>query len=613
MTLAQLRANIIEWIKTGIPLNVKSSNMRTLLTWLAIRLDIQEPGRLHILKKSGNNLDELEVGDRVTGVVEDTFILNAIYIGGNPDLLSSYENSVDTTAEWGSITGDINNQTDLIDLLLSLTGNNPSGSSLINPFYFNSSGTLTYFLGADGFILNGTLYNTPVFGSVTLAESDETNNRFDVLVINQNGTVGVVQGTAAENPVIPLIHTNTQIAVTTILVEANTTEPADVVTDNVYNENAQIIGGEWNTSASGATVILDSEEQAQTGTKSIKFNNAAAGAWVLFENNQDSSGANLSGIKLSIYITETHNYRFSLKIPATDGNSAPGIFFENGQYGFSNTTLNTWQTIIIPATAFNGIAGIEFNSIQFSNERADSTFYVDQVQIQEGLNAVNNTLPNYTLELEANRLKLLKDGLVNSFVDLPENSSTGKQKQVIQIQNEWRDTAYPNWTTFNAGTLYFFPTGNAVNDNGSGTPLVSQSQSGIMIPKGYKVTKITWNHLTTFSGDFEMLVLLGKPSDTSSGGYVVYSNGDFQILNGASYAGSMNLFELYRDFYYSNSVNAFTRLNNTQYKRELIMDNTAGINEAVDNDAQLMIFLRRDVSDLAFRVRFVASIEIEEI
>ena len=225
--------------------------------------------------------------------------------------------------------------------------------------------------------------------------------------------------------------------------------------------------------------------------------------------------------------------------------------------------------------------------------------------------------------LEGNRLLEVQAGS-NITVDntdplRPIVSSSGgggatKQKQVIQIQNEWRDTAYPNWTTFNAGTLYFFPTANAVNDDGSGTPLVTQSQSGIMIPKGYKVNKITWNHLVTSSGEFEILCLLGKPSDTTGDGYEVFANGDFQGLGSSNYSSKMNLFELYRDLFYNNSVNPFTAANSTQYKRELILDNTGGVNEAADNDAQLMIFLRRIESpELAFRVRFVASIEIEEI
>lgn len=90
MTVAEIKANIISWVKTGIPFNVKSSNVRALLTWITNRIDVQEPGRIKIIKKSGNLSIDQEIGDRVTGVIEDILVINAIYIGGDISLLSSY-------------------------------------------------------------------------------------------------------------------------------------------------------------------------------------------------------------------------------------------------------------------------------------------------------------------------------------------------------------------------------------------------------------------------------------------------------------------------------------------------------------------------------------------
>jgi len=90
MTILEIKSKIVEWIKTGIPQNVKSSNMRTLLSKLAIRVDVQEVGRLKVLKATGNASESQEVGDKVTGIVQDTLIINAIYLGGNVNLLASY-------------------------------------------------------------------------------------------------------------------------------------------------------------------------------------------------------------------------------------------------------------------------------------------------------------------------------------------------------------------------------------------------------------------------------------------------------------------------------------------------------------------------------------------
>lgn len=90
MTVSEILSNIIDYIKTGIPNNVKSANVRALLTGITKRMDVQEVGRLRIVKAPSNTSIDLEVGDRVTGIVEDTFIQGAIYLGGSINLLSSF-------------------------------------------------------------------------------------------------------------------------------------------------------------------------------------------------------------------------------------------------------------------------------------------------------------------------------------------------------------------------------------------------------------------------------------------------------------------------------------------------------------------------------------------
>ena len=112
MTVQEIKSNILKWIKTGVPKNVKSANVRTLLTWITKRIDVQETGRLRIVKFSGNTSIDLEISDRVTGIVEDTFIQNAIYLGGNINLLTSFfvfsatsGNNTDTENTYQNING----------------------------------------------------------------------------------------------------------------------------------------------------------------------------------------------------------------------------------------------------------------------------------------------------------------------------------------------------------------------------------------------------------------------------------------------------------------------------------------------------------------------------
>lgn len=90
MTIQEIRAKIVEWITTGIPSNVKSFRIRTLLTNMAIRMDLLEAGRLKITKAEGNFALELEVGDNIYGYIESQLVYDAIYLGGDISLLSSY-------------------------------------------------------------------------------------------------------------------------------------------------------------------------------------------------------------------------------------------------------------------------------------------------------------------------------------------------------------------------------------------------------------------------------------------------------------------------------------------------------------------------------------------
>jgi len=311
---------------------------------------------------------------------------------------------------------------DLIEYINNIIGIGSNGSRLINPSYFNIPGTLQYIVQADAYIINGTLYNTPVNDTVTLSPSDSTNNRFDVIVVNIDGSVTSVTGTPATSPAVPLIDDQTQVTVTKVLVEANATQPSGVTTTLVFDENRQVAGDEWDTTASPAlTIDLESAEQAENGVTSAKFAVESSDNYISFEDTSTYNGADLSTVRFGIYIKKPDNYRFSVKITNVDGDVASGIFFESGQYGFNNATINEWQIITIPASAFEGISSIVYDKIQFGNEGDNSEpFYFDFLQIQEGLEPISGGIPNYTLNFVGDELQLLKDGLVNSTVNLGE-------------------------------------------------------------------------------------------------------------------------------------------------------------------------------------------------
>lgn len=90
MTIQEIKSNITAWITTGIPANIKSFRVRSILSNMATRIDVQEAGRLRITKPTGNESTLLELGDIVYGIIEDELVRYGIYIGGDQNLLASY-------------------------------------------------------------------------------------------------------------------------------------------------------------------------------------------------------------------------------------------------------------------------------------------------------------------------------------------------------------------------------------------------------------------------------------------------------------------------------------------------------------------------------------------
>lgn len=257
-------------------------------------------------------------------------------------------------------------------------------NEVLNGDYFNTTG-YEYFVWADLYRINNVLYNTFISDTLTLTAADPTNDRFDIIVINNNGTFSVIEGTAAANPEVPTlsIDTDTQVELVTIRVTANTTSPDGITTRLVYDENAQEAGGEWDTASTGASVILNSAEQAESGTVSIKYNNASNNDAAEFSYSSAFNGSDLSSIKFNIYLPTSDNYRFYV-IFALGGVSLSRILVEDGLFGFNSSTTASWQTIIIPSSAITDITTGTYDEIGFVNNRNNVTFFIDNVNIQEG-------------------------------------------------------------------------------------------------------------------------------------------------------------------------------------------------------------------------------------
>ena len=119
--------------------------------------------------------------------------------------------------------------------------------------------------------------------TVTLNAADITDDRIDLIIIDTTG-LNKITGTPSASPLEPSYDPATQIKTNIVLVQANVSVP-DVTIIDVYKENTQEAGGEWDTSESttAARIDLANTTAPLFETKDIKTDGALTGDTILFE------------------------------------------------------------------------------------------------------------------------------------------------------------------------------------------------------------------------------------------------------------------------------------------------------------------------------------------
>lgn len=357
MTISEIKTKIVEWIKTGIPANVKSSNMRTLLANMAVRQDVQESGRLKIVKDPANSSESLEVNDKVTGIVENVLIIHAKYLGGDENLLESYEITTYLTAA------------DLYDV----------NQIIYAPYrwvedYKYEVISVKWF--EDG-IIDTIIFNQ----EITLDAADPTpgQNRIDTLVFNYTSdTVYAVKGDTSATP-SPKALAEDELLIAFVSVDGDTTAPVGVSNGDIYLDNA-----EWASAVSGA-VDADSTNQPKDGTKSIEFDSAPAGDYVQLTDGSGIAGDNATSLIMDIYLN-TLGTRPRLLVEAYDDSAAllGSVLLRHNSYGLDRTIIGAWQGIVIPAASLGIVDGVVFKSLKMTVDQFITDGYIDNIKLQYG-------------------------------------------------------------------------------------------------------------------------------------------------------------------------------------------------------------------------------------
>jgi hypothetical protein len=239
------------------------------------------------------------------------------------------------------------------------------------------------------FVIDGKIYKS-LETTVTLGTADATHPRIDVIVVNKDGTVEVVAGTAAADPVKPEIDADEQVEVTFVTVASGATAPSSVANTDIYKEDT-----EWTSSVVG-NVAADDTTDPYAGTKAIAFSQADNGDRVLLTSSGTVNPADMDSLLFRIknvsYGDSSRN-RIRMAWYYNDTRVSNWVDLRHGSYGFDGRNTAEYQTIAIPVGNFIP-DGSTINRLRIQVAAATGqtlSFYLDNIQYQTGVTAVDTS------------------------------------------------------------------------------------------------------------------------------------------------------------------------------------------------------------------------------
>lgn len=244
----------------------------------------------------------------------------------------------------------------------------------------NVDGSYTYDVTAVFFAIGGVQYTNPE-DQVTLANSDPSLDRIDVIVAQTNGAIGVVEGTPAADPQQPSYNASTQIPLAFILVTAGSTEPT-VVQEWIYFNNA-----EWTTLASNARINPASTNNPYSATLDVEGTAVQNGDNIRYTDPTpptDMTLYNVLTFKLRSKAVWPNTSRIDLRW--YDGATPLGttVSIANNSYGFQSSQTSSYQTISISLSDFGAVSNPTALLMTITTVGGQTIgFYIDDIQLQD--------------------------------------------------------------------------------------------------------------------------------------------------------------------------------------------------------------------------------------
>lgn len=238
------------------------------------------------------------------------------------------------------------------------------------------------------YAIDGTIY-TIGEAQVTLAVGDVTNPRLDVIALDITGVI-VIQGTPAADPQIPTVDPQTQIALTTVLVNANATTP-NITETIVYDENV-----EWTTTAT-ATANFVAINHPVHGTKNIRITGWNNPTYIRFTNGSVISTVDINVIRLTIFLTTAISSTRNINVTLYNGAVGVSQTLSLTNYGLSKTAVGVDQVIAVPISQF-ALSSTNFNRIEFRSPGTGAVnLSIDYIVLQRGF-VTYNSITNITTQ-----------------------------------------------------------------------------------------------------------------------------------------------------------------------------------------------------------------------
>jgi hypothetical protein len=294
-------------------------------------------------------------------------------------------------------------KTDTDDLQSQIDAIIPANTLLNGGVYYTGSG-FTYDVTALLYRIQGVIYTSSP-QQVTLSASDPTNDRIDVIVVDNTGIVSVITGTPAPSPVKPAINQLTQVEVTFVTVGAGTTTPS-VTTVLVYDEDTGA-PTEWNATTDDGNVNLASTNDPYNGTVSIETNlplgtnrEIILTPSVAYTNNGGYVTFRLKA-KQDMTATTGILYVGFFNSGLLVGNSVQVAGTASSTWGFDGSNTSNYQLVSIPFSAF-GVLPSSLDALWFFKTTGSSTanFFLDEIKIQEGTPTPPSTSSGHEIQDE---------------------------------------------------------------------------------------------------------------------------------------------------------------------------------------------------------------------